>query len=475
MLIWPFKMLFRMVWRLAGRGPLQMPWGVRKVRDPDRVEMIPRKTVNPARQAKSHEVGHGHFRVLGATRKAVQCAVISESGGAKGQTVVNFVIRDQLQHSPEHLVILDVKGDLYHDVVRRYYSPEGDQLWKLTMHSDAANSSSIALFAATDAARARQVTQALTRPQDSSDPYWAKKAGALIASIATENGGSILRARDIVSDPLLLEAERERSRAVDSVADNTKEWGSIRSNAMEALVALDSDRVRRLVAGWRLPDFGAQKHRQIVVIQPDEDIAGDAAGIIAAAIDALYSTAAFGGKRGGPGTKFIIDEAASFMALESLPRYLELGRGSRVQLMYVLQSAAQLAAVLGRDQAARVLAATPLHLVGSTTDIAMAEELSKLSGVGRVHYRGPAEEAREGRNNWREYERALILPTEITDQKPGEWTVRQGSDIRKYRVPEKRYYYRQQHPPRQATRLMCVPKPADYMLHPPAERRRGRR
>lgn len=434
-------------------------FGPRRTRNPQSVELVARKRADPSKPAGAE---HGSWPLMGRSYDAVGLAVIGESGSAKGQTIVNQVIRHQLTHGSEHLIILDIKPEL-ETIVRQYARPE-DRIYLYTSHAAKKKSSALNLFGDID--MAGDVAEMLTRPERSKDPYWAEKAADLLETAARHyhhraGGGAVSLGllADVVADRDRLADLRDRDAAVDNVADNTKEWGSIRSNSARALAALKMERVRRMVdplAKTTQPDFGSWGGRTIVLLQPSEELADRLAPLMSTMLHVLYLKAAAGGWGGGPGTKFIADEAASFMALERLSRYLEIGRGRKVQTMYVLQSRKQLVDVLGEDRADRTLAATELQCVGATSDLGTAEFMERLSGPDRVHYRGPR--TPEGRRPWHEHMRPKIQAHEITAQGRGDWTVRHHAEVGKYHVPEGCYYYRQTHPAPQPLRVHGIPK-----------------
>ena len=442
-------------------GGVEMPsiFGPPKVRHPETHELVKRQTADPTRPAGAE---HGSWPILGRGWKAVHCNVTSEPGGANGQTAINYAIKHHLEHSPEHAIIVDVKPEL-DEIVRRYGGPE-DRIFLYTSHGRKPKSSALDLFSDID--MAAEVGRILTRPEDSNEPYWAKKAAALVAANARRlrgaGGGAVSLSDiyDIVSDRKTLEALRDRDPLIDNVADNVKEWGSIRSNSLQALEVLAIPRVRRMVdplPKTSQPEFSAWGGRTIVIIQPSEELGDTLAPLISAMLHVLYMRAAAGGWGGGPGTKVYADEAASFMALDRLPRYLELGRGRLVQLMYVLQSRKQLVDVLGEERADRVLAATELQFIGATTDLGTAEFLERLSGPARVHYRGPRN--LDGKRPWSEHMRPKVQAHEITGQEPGEWTARHHADVWKFRVPNPAgFFYMQPHPDPQPLRIYGIPK-----------------
>lgn len=395
-------------------------------------------------------------------RDGVHCAVIGEPGSAKGQTVINYVLKHQLQHSPEHLIIIDVKPEL--DRIVRQYARPNDRIFLYTSHSAKKKSSALNLFGEMD--MAGDVAEMLTQPDRAKEPYWPEKAADLLEATARHyhragGGGAVSLAgiADTVADREALENLRDRDPAVGNVADNSREWGSIRSNASRAVAALKIDRARRMVdplAKTTQPYFGPGAPRTIVILQPSEELADRLESLIAAMFHVLYHLAAAGGFAGGVGTKVIADEAASFMALHRLPRYLEIGRGRKVQMMYVLQSRKQLVDVLGEDRADRTLAATELQMIGATSDLGTAEFFEKLSGPTRVQYRGPRNP--DGDRPWQDHMRPKVQAHEITSQGRGDWTIRHHADIQKFHVPENGFWYRQPHPEPQPLRVHGIPK-----------------
>jgi hypothetical protein len=164
------------------------------------------------------------------------------------------------------------------------------------------------------------------------------------------------------------------------------------------------------------------------------------------------------------------DAPGGLMRLERLPEYLELGRGLRTQLTYVLQSTKQLAAVLGNDEAEQILASTDLLVVGATNDLSTAHMLEAASVPERVNYWGPRQHD-ELVPGLRETVRPRITAQEVLAQEKGEWTIKRGPKIWKVRVPEKHYFYRQKHPEISAVPLPAADaRPEDYRLAAPTLR-----
>ena len=454
--------------------------GPPRVRKPESVELIPRKTAYPSRTPRSdpkppsgnHQERppsglsnwHGYWPEQGKLREAAHFNLTGESRSGKGQTHINYIIKHQLQCSEEHLIINDVKPEL-EDVVRRYARPD-DRIFVYTADAAKKKSSALNLFTNTDLAP--EMARMLTQPEKAgSNQRWPKKAADAIARIAHEayadqgSQGAISLGGiyDVAADREHLNYLRDASPYVDNVADNPSEWGSIRSNMIEALEPLAIPRVRRMLdplPGTTQPYFGPGAPRTIVLLQPSQDLAKTLEPIIAAMLHVLYDLACAGGWAGGVGTKLIGDEAASFMALEELPSYLELGAGRRVQVMYVLQSRKQLVDVLTESRADRALDGTELKALGATSDRGAAEYLENLSTPTRVQYRGPRDP--DGDRPWSEHFRRTFQAHEATDQDRGDWTVQHHSTIEKSRVPEEEWYYRQDHPPRQKLRVYGIPK-----------------
>ena len=108
------------------------------------------------------------------------------------------------------------------------------------------------------------------------------------------------------------------------------------------------------------PDFSRRDGREIVIVRPDWASTERTARFMTALIHASVMSAVRSGYAGGPGTKAIFDEAGSFMRLDRLGSYLDLGHGGKIGVVYVLQSRAQLAAQPGSEEAEGLWSATAL-------------------------------------------------------------------------------------------------------------------
>ncbi len=492
----PFKVLgaaVRLSWGLAAFAGLHSArglfsgvralggTGVRRVSNPTSDELQRRETVDPATVPGLKGLSHGLHFTAGGVVEGPHKVVVGQTGSAKNQADLNWELQHQLEHSDEHLVLTDVKTSAEMGrIVRAYARPE-DRLFVLNFHPNEPESSSLRLFRDPD--EAADLAFLLTDEPDAKENHWNEKAAELVVAVAEAlsemDGGSGRRGtgdeitatlnevRDVVADRGRLEGLKQTSPRVSNVADVEKEWGYIRSGAARRLSALRSPAVRRVFAAGPdtpQPDFARRDGRDIVIVRPHAKSAPRLSRFIHAAMDVVFRAAADGGDAGGPGTKFIIDEAASYMRLQNLPEYLDLGRASKVQVTYALQGTRQLVAKLGRDRALHVLSSTEIKVIGATSDLETARMISELSEPRRVHYRRPVQRD-ELVGQWGEHERPLVNPHEITGQAKGEFTVQQGPRVWKVRIPEQGFHYRRAAPPRELE-LWGVVDPETYEVPP---------
>lgn len=499
LVFWAFAAPFYVAWKLlslsgflGSRALLRIGRGRERVRDPESAELIEREAINPTRTPQVQQLSHGYHWTPAGLIKGVHMGIIAESGAAKGQTIINYQVQHQLQYSDEHLIILEVKPNLeLSSIVRAYARPE-DRIWEYTMQPKDRLSSAIAI---TDPSKIRDLARALCFEEDSKDPHWNSKAEELIPAIIAarselraeaeeaaarfagggnghHDGGlssTINDARDVAVDRLKLDELRAISPVVSNVADADKEWGYIRSTTTRHLSALADMRVRRVLAGGPdtpQPLFGryADGGRDIVIVRPDEESAEREARYIVSILDVLIRRAVSAGHAGGPGVKAILDEFASFMDLSKMRRYLDLGRGGKLQISYVLQGRDQLAAVMGETKANSIIASTEIKVVGATSDVELADLIAKLSGQTRVEFRG-AREGDEWLGDWRDEHRPNVQPDEILKQGAGEWTIVHRSSVRKVRVPERYWHHTQAALPREH-RLHGVVPESEYRVPP---------
>lgn len=471
---WITFMILKYGGRYGGRAALRIGSGSARVRNPDR-PVSGRRRVNPTRMPGVERLRNGLHYTAGGVVEAVHKLVVAMSGAGKNQADLNYELQHQLLYSDEHLILTDPKAKApLSQIVRAYARPE-DRIFVYSFHPRDPHSSALRLFR--DPGELADLAYMLTDEPNDKDSHWNGKAGDLIAAVATAlteedgAGGEITATlnavRDVIADRVRLEEMRDASAVVSNVADIEKEWGSIRSTATRRLEALSNPVVRRVFAGRPddpQPDLSRTNGRDIVIIRPHPRSAKRLARFIYAVLDANYRAAADGGDASGPGTKVLIDEAASYMRLANLAEYLDLGRESKVQVTYVLQGTKQLAAKLGEKEAEAIISSTEVKVVGKTDDGETATMISELSAPMTVHYRRPAQ-SDELRGEWAERERRLIEPFEITSQEEGQFTIQHGARVTKVAVPATRYHYTQMPAPRRR-RLYGVADPDSYIVPP---------
>ena len=470
--------------------------GKTKVSDPTSAELVTRRRVDPARPRGIEALGNGNHSTVGGVVGAVHKVIVGQAGSGKNQTDLNYELQHQLEYSAEHLIVIDPKKNApLTKIVQAYARPGIDRVFSYSFHPADHDSSSLRLFKDPD--EAADLAYMLCDEPGEKDSHWNGKAGDLIAAVAqalswlsqeaelatAEFAGEQRRMefqdlaeitvtlneiRDVIVDREKLNQLIDISPLVSNVADESKEWGYIRSTASRRLSALSSMVVRRVFAGGAgtpQPDFARTDGRDIVIIRPHARSAKRLARYIYAVLDANYRHASDGGDAGGPGCKVLVDEAGSYMKLQNLPEYIDLGRESKVRMTYVLQGVRQLKSKLGTEEAMHTITATEVKVIGATSDSETAEMMSRLSGKSRVHHRKPRQDS-EILGQWDDEERPLVAEQEITRQVEGQWTLQHGPRIWKVEVPENRYHYAQAAEPRPDHPLWGHVDPDTYKVPP---------
>lgn len=439
--------------------------GRTQVGDIDRDELLERKAINPARTPRIQNLQHGYHYTPAGLVEGVHMATIAESGAGKGQTLINYQIQMQLEHSNENLLLLEVKPNLELSNIVYAHARANDRIWEYTMQAKDPHSSALAVI---DPSKMRNLSRSVTFERDSKDPHWNSKSEELIPAItSTDNAATINDVRDIVVDKRRLEQLIERAPAVDNVSDNSKEWGYIRSTTTRHLQALADTRVRRVWAGTQdtpQPTYRGYSDggRDIVIVRPDEASAEREARFVVGALDIVMDDAIAAGHAGGPGTKAILDEFASFMDLSKMRRKLDLGRGGGLQVSYVLQGRDQLAAAVGKQEADSIIASTEIKVIGATSDYELAELVSKLSGKERVEFRRATQLKDFAGSKWDE-SRPVVQPGEIVSQTAGQWVILHHGQVQKTQVHKKHYHFTQAAEPR-PHKLWGVVSPETYAV-----------
>lgn len=467
-------------WRLVkltgfGVGKLAFSGNPAKVGDPVADALVSHERFDPANLKGLETLKHGEHVCAGGKVEAVHKLVAGMTGSGKNQADLNHEIEAQLRHSDEHLILLDAKPNA--ELSRIVYANAGpnDRIFVVSFHPGDRYSSSLWIARTRD--EAADVAYNICNEEQAKDPHWNDKAAEnieahMLGLSADESKvtATLNDVRDVVADRVKLEAMKKISPQVSNVADVEKEWGYIRSTTSKHLKPLSNMTIRRIFAGGpdtEQPDFSRRDGRDIVIVRPDPKSAKRLAKLVYMVLDRVYRLAAEGGDAGGPGTKVIVDEAASYMRLENLPEYLDLGRSSKVQLTYVLQGTKQLASKLGREEAEHVITSTELKVIGATSDNKTAEMISELSAPKMVQYRGPRQ-MMEVLSTLRERERPQIQPHEITGQVEGQFVIQHGPRIWKAEVPESYYHWRRAGTPREH-RLWGYVDPEEYRVPPLAD------
>jgi hypothetical protein len=327
---------------LMGMGLISLlPSSAPRVREPETAELEKRRTVDPRKTPGKGQLSHGQMWTPVGVRSAVSGVIAAESGGAKGQTHVNYMIQHQMLRSPEHLILLEVKPNLeLSNIVYSYMRP-GDRVYEYTMQAKDDLSSAATLIS--DPGTLPDVCWFLSNEPGAKDGHWNEKAAECIEQTALalaelyDASPTIDDVRDAIADRERLADLRRRFPSLNYVADEPKEWAYIRSTAAKRLKPLADPLVRRVFAGdpgVPQPDFSRRDGREIVIVRPNWASAERTARFVTALIHAIVMSAITGGYAGGPGTQVIFDEAGSFMRLDRLGSYLDLARGGKIGIVY---------------------------------------------------------------------------------------------------------------------------------------------
>lgn len=409
-----------------------------------------RQTSSPARLSVVR-LAHGGWYLFGVWYgAAVHLVIMAAPGAGKDQVCVLPALRALLQWSDEHLVIVDPKRELREGLYP--YLREDDRVFIYSFYEATRLSSALPVtLEPKDVANAAAFLMPTSGGESKHFDDTARRLFVQLEAGLAEDlrrRPTLLEIYDHLKDPDLFEDLCGRYPRIPRVATNDREWGSVVSTAQTHLEQLRWPEVRRVFdadADVELP-FGPGG-RSVVFVEPSVEDAERTEKWVAMVLDQLHRHASRDGDPRGAGskrgTKFVVDEAASYMRLEKIPRYLDIGRGNMVQMMYVLQNWPQLADVLGREKAKRAWGSTELRVAGAGTDRETAERISELSGRQRVTYLGPRQRNWERRRE--QAVRPLVNPEHITglakDENKSEWALVHGSKVELLRVRRNQYFY----------------------------------
>lgn len=446
------------------------------LRDPASDPVEKTKTVNPVpvpRAAAEPEQWH----VLGKRREGNSVGVIGGPGSGKNAAIADYAVRDHLLRSGQNMLLVAPKLETA-EIALSYSRPQ-DRIFFYSWHPGDRIAS--ALDVLRDPERIGVAASIITEdPGDQA--HWREQAASCvevlgrILPVAGEHP-SLIRILDIISTREELARWRRRAPLLEGIADEPKEWGFIRSGTRKYLRPLmfregvrraHSATARALVPTYagRPAKDGKAPGRDVVILRPRPGADAAEQRLVRAALDSEYRRACEAGDAGGPGVRVIVDEAASYMDLGSLPEYLEIGRGPRVMMMYVLQSTRQLVARLTEHKARELLDSTDIICAGRSKDELTARLISTASGEVTVHYSGPRQHG-ETVGRVQGTQRPRILLSEMLALPKSDFVVWDTEGVRRVRIPKRRHYYLQEHPsPRRRPHPQSLAREEDYALDP---------
>lgn len=440
---------FVAVGKAAGRGTtipdwLRYSW---TEEDPDRPgikyrRVKPMKKALPFYRAKLKASEWVIFGVLRS--KTYALAVIAIPGSGKDESVVGPAIYHEMVYGRADMVILDPKLEQLYNAIEGGYLPEDADIYIYGTHPGLA-----AMGLTTDAfdvfgpLENRLTPAMMLAEEDSNNQHWQAKAGALLYTSAdgleahTGEPATLMDVREVVMDRDALAELRGVSRDVDNVADTDNEWGAIRSTARRALEPLYSESLQKMFDAERLrmPDYSSER-RQIVFLCPDDGAGPEQEKLWAAIIEILIQMGKLAGKKRVQ--KYILNEAGSFIRLPRLSSYVTIGRGHGIYLMFIFQAWSQLVEKLGVAGARSLWNTVSTQIVGYGAEPELGREMSGYTNPNRRTHRQPRQHRdAPGGERVTEERRRELEEHHITSQEPGEWTSREGTRTRRYRVKEK--------------------------------------
>lgn len=398
-------------------------------------------------------LAHGGWYIFGVWYgAAVHIVIMAAPGAGKDQVCVLPTLRALLEFSGEHLVIVDPKRELREGLYP--YLREDDRVFVYSFCEATRLSSALPVtLEPRDVANAAAFLMPSSGGDSKHFDDTARRLFVQLESGLAEDLGrrpTLLEIYDYLENPDLFDDLCGRYPRIPRVAQNDREWGSVVSTAQTHLEQLRWPEVRRVFdagADVELPFSSDEDSRSVIFVEPSVEDAERTEKWVAMVLDQLHRHASRDGDPRGTGskrgTKMVVDEAASYMRLEKIPRYLDIGRGSMVQMMYVLQNWPQLADVLGHEKAKRTWGSTELRVAGAGTDRETAEKISELSGRQRVTYLGPRQRNWERRRE--QTVRPLVYPEHVTslakDESKSEWALVHGSKVELLRVRRDQYFH----------------------------------
>lgn len=311
------------------------------------------------------------------------------SGSGKNQGGFNEAAWNIIGFRDESAVLMDPKADLLNEFLR--HAPGEQFVYSLIAPNSADeeagrlvhnSSSALNLVATPELAEA---TAAALYPIEGAKqpifPQGARRAFTALAEVLGYDQTNILEIYEVLQDEELIKKLEKKSprlrRAFSMEGENFR--GSVLGTATIPLSPLENWRVARAF----VPEPGAlqidfRTKQTAYICMPSDPASVDALGPLAGALVAALYSIATNARRG---TRFLIDEAASFLTIEHLASYMSLGRGQGVRFLLVLQDVSQLYSRLGKERAEEALGNPGLHIFGGTSSAATANYLADRSGT----------------------------------------------------------------------------------------------
>ena len=419
-----------------------------RIKDPGEA-LIQKEERNPCGGGASpgEKIEHGAWPVLGKVYEAVHVLVVGMPGSGKGQTLLLPALRSLLRGTKENVVFCTPKAK-DKELVKSYLTEE-DRVFSFSFVKQ--DDDSDAINPLYDEEAAANAAEFLIPAEDGQGRYWDEGGQSIFTSVwkalreeLSVKAPNPVQVYDAIADPERLNDLKERYACIRAVGLNEKEFESFRSTAEKALRQLAYERVRRVFSATdetELPDFSGGSGKNVVFATLDSTAGERLKKYVGLLMEYLHGQASAEGYAGGPGTRILIDEAGSFMRLTELPKYINLAREYRVQMLYVLQNFTQLESQLGRNKAKDCFSSTEMKVVGASDDRETAEIVSELSGQEHPRHKGPRQ--RDWHKRVVEERRPRLYRDEVYKLEKGEWVILKTPLVERVKVSEKFYFYRQ--------------------------------
>jgi len=326
--------------------------------------------------------------------------IIGGSGTGKTLRILLYVISFRLIQQERSMWMIDPKGELF-DSTRRLLgilggSPNVYLISTLEKHRKLPRSPINPMLLGEE--RLNYLRTAIPGSDTTKDSFFDNAAQRLCyriaeAQVAEWGGTDLMAVYRALDRPEELDRLAQTHDCMASVwRGSDTERGthlSAQQTALAALFGLELPRIAtifdtrgRETGTWDTsPNFG-QRAVGYLCVSPSDVVAAE--GLIRAAVDHLMQRAAQAKEQGGPKVDAILEEAGTFGPLEKLNVYVNLLRGSGVNVVVVIQTLDQLRARMGHDNAASAFSAGGCIIWGRMTSPEGGRMLETLAGTTRV-------------------------------------------------------------------------------------------